>query len=103
MSNFDSRLLRICDGLGPAVDAIVYSAAVGHARPARATFHAAAAAAGTVPERCLVVGDSPETDVAGGRAVGCRALLLDRHGRRSGPHVIRALTEIPRFLRGGCP
>lgn len=100
VSNFDSRLHRICDGLGltSLVDFVLPSADVGHAKPATAIFGAACARAGALPSRCLMVGDSPHGDVAGARAAGCQALVLDRSGRPSGEHAIRGLDELPRRL-----
>jgi len=31
---------------------------------------------GTTPEETLVVGDRPETDIAGAQAIGCRTALV---------------------------
>jgi FMN phosphatase YigB (HAD superfamily) len=39
-----------------------------------------------------MVGDSPDDDVAGARAVGIRAFLLDRDGRY--PEVEERLTDL---------
>lgn len=96
VSNFDSRLERICEGLGltDALDAVVYSAAVGFAKPARPIFQAALDAVGAPASRTLFVGDSPGDDIAGARAAGCRALLIDRDGESGAPHAIRGLSEI---------
>ena len=96
VSNFDSRLERLCDGLGLSglLAFIVYSAQVGFAKPSRRIFEAAVRAARTRPARCLVVGDSLEEDVAGARAAGCQALLLDRSRRHDGPRVIHSLLDI---------
>ena len=87
VSNFDSRIENICHGLGlpDALDAVVYSAAVGFAKPARPIFDAALEAVRTPASRALFVGDSPDDDIAGARAAGCRALLIDRDGQADAP------------------
>ena len=96
VSNFDSRLECLCDGLGLSglLAFVVYSAQVGFAKPSRRIFEAAVRAAGTQAARCLVVGDSLDEDVAGARAAGCQALLLDRSRRHDGPHVVHSLMDI---------
>jgi len=100
VSNFDSRLHRICGGLGltPLLDAVVASAEAGHAKPARAIFDAAIAGIGVPAGRCLMVGDSPDADVAGARAAGCQALLLDRSGASSRADAVHTLAVVPRLL-----
>ena len=50
-------------------------------KPHPATFHRIAELVGTPPAECLMVGDSYEKDVLGARAVGMKALLIDRFGR----------------------
>ena len=96
VSNFDSRLEALCHGLGlsEAVDAVVYSAAVGFAKPARPIFAAALQALETSPERTLFVGDSPQDDVAGARAAGCRAMLLDRRTIAGSPDTLVTLADL---------
>ena len=100
VSNFDSRLHGICEGLGltERVDFVLASAEVGHAKPARAIFNAAIAAADAPPARVLMVGDSPVDDVQGARASGCQALLLDRRRSALGPNAIASLAELPAIV-----
>jgi len=99
VSNFDSRLHRICAGLGLAqrVDFVVASAEVGHGKPARQIFDIAVREAGTPAARTLMVGDSPRDDVAGARAAGCLALWLDR-SRPPSPHALPDLSRLPPLL-----
>jgi len=99
VSNFDSRLNRICRGLGltPLLDVVVASAEVGHAKPARAIFDAAVAGIGVPTHRCLMVVDSADADVEGARAAGCQALLLDRSGASSRPDAVHTLAVLPRL------
>jgi FMN phosphatase YigB (HAD superfamily) len=47
------------------------------------------------------VGDSLDTDVAGGRAAGIRSILLDRGGAatdKSGVESIATLDNLPEFM-----
>ncbi len=53
-------------------------------KPAPAMFSAALHALGDIPpDRVLMIGDSPEHDIAGAAAVGCATLLV-----RSGPQAV---------------
>jgi len=101
VSNFDTRLRRICDGLGltRVVDFVLPSAEAGVAKPSPRIFEAAAGLAGTEPARTLMVGDSPDDDVAGARAAGCLALLLDRQVMSPLPDAIRSLAELLPLVR----
>ncbi len=96
VSNFDSRLEHICRGLGltDLMDAVIYSAHVGYAKPAPAIYEAALAAVGTSRERTLFVGDSAEEDVEGPRRVGLAAVLLDRAGSSDRADAIGNVREL---------
>jgi FMN phosphatase YigB (HAD superfamily) len=51
------------------------------------------------PPRAAMVGDTPEDDVQGARALGMRAFLLDRDGRFPGePDRLTDLRELPAAL-----
>ncbi len=80
ISNFDSRLFGILDGLGVAhhFDSVVISSRAGYAKPAPEIFHAALTRHGLKAEEALHIGDSPDNDAAGAEAAGISALLLDR-------------------------
>lgn len=65
------------DGLLDCFAATVYSCDVGHAKPHRAMFAAAAEALGVAPGDVLHVGDNERTDVAGALAYGMRAARVD--------------------------
>jgi putative hydrolase of the HAD superfamily len=84
VSNFDGRLPAVLDGLGlsPSFDAVAWSTAVGAAKPDAAIFHAALAALDVPAAAALHAGDAPDADVAGARAAGLRAVLVDRTRRR---------------------
>lgn len=82
ISNWDTRLERIFDGLGllSLVDAVVSSAVVGLHKPDPRIFELACKRVHVRPEACAHVGDHYYADVLGARAVGMRAVLIDRHG-----------------------
>jgi putative hydrolase of the HAD superfamily len=83
ISNFDSRLLGLLDGLGisPFVDAVVISTRAGAAKPAREIFAQALAHVGVSAENAIHVGDSYEADVVGARAAGITPVLVDRRAQ----------------------
>jgi HAD superfamily hydrolase (TIGR01549 family) len=63
------------------VDAAVGSGAHGKTKPHPAIFLAALEALDVQAEAAAMVGDSPEDDIAGARALGMQAFLVDREGR----------------------
>jgi putative hydrolase of the HAD superfamily len=103
VSNWDSRLPRLLEGLGlaPFFDAIVVSCFEGIEKPEPELFRRALARLGAQPHETLHVGDLAELDVEGARAAGIDARLLDRLGRRApGPGVLRDLSELPSLASG---
>ncbi len=97
VSNWDYALGEVLErcALAPLLDGVVTSAAAGARKPDPAIFTAALELAGCAPAEALHVGDTPAEDVAGARAAGIEAVLIDRDG--DGP--IASLAEIERFLR----
>jgi putative hydrolase of the HAD superfamily len=67
-------------GLAGAVDTIVDSWEVGVAKPDPAIFHLALTRLGVPPGSALMVGDTPAIDIAGARAAGVPAVLVDPLG-----------------------
>jgi HAD superfamily hydrolase (TIGR01549 family) len=63
------------------VDAAVGSGSHGKTKPHPAIFLSALEALGVRAEQAAMVGDSPEDDIAGARALGMRAFLVDREDR----------------------
>ena len=63
------------------VDAAVSSGAHGKTKPHPAIFQSALERLGVRAEEAAMVGDSPEDDVEGAKALGMRALLIDRDDR----------------------
>jgi putative hydrolase of the HAD superfamily len=66
---------------GIAVDAILTSRVHGKTKPHETIFRALLERLRVEPGAAAMVGDDPEDDIAGARAVGMRAWLVDRNGR----------------------
>jgi putative hydrolase of the HAD superfamily len=94
VANWDVSLTDVLARLGLAgpFAAVVTAASVGAAKPAAKPFLAALERLGVDAGQTVHVGDDPVTDVAGARAAGLSALLLDRSGRA--PDSLRDLSEL---------
>ena len=75
-----------------AVDAIVGSRSHGYVKPHPTIFQAALQQLGVEPAETVMVGDSLEEDIEGARALGMRAILLDREDRH--PGIEERLTDL---------
>jgi putative hydrolase of the HAD superfamily len=64
------------DGLLPHLSALTFSDKVGVTKPLPRPFLHTLSALGVRPEEAVHVGDLPETDLSGARAVGMRAVLF---------------------------
>jgi putative hydrolase of the HAD superfamily len=74
------------------VDAVVGSRAHGFVKPHPTIFQAALEQLGVEPAEAVMVGDSLEEDVEGARALGLRAILIDREDRH--PEVEERLIDL---------
>ena len=74
------------------VDAIVGSRAHGYVKPHPTIFQSALQQLGVDAPAAVMVGDSLEEDIAGARALGMRAILIDRENRH--PDVDERLTDL---------
>jgi putative hydrolase of the HAD superfamily len=74
------------------VDAIVDSRSHGRVKPHPTIFQAALELLGVAPVEAVMVGDSLEEDVEGARALGMRAILIDREDRH--PEFEARLTDL---------
>jgi putative hydrolase of the HAD superfamily len=104
VSNWDSRLFRLCRDLGVSrrVEFVLASAVVGYSKPHGNIFERALRLAGADPREALHVGDSLRDDYWGARKAGIGALLLSRH--RPGPEGtewISSLAEVAARYAGG--
>ena len=98
VSNWDRSLGRALAqaGLDGLVDGVVSSAQVGRAKPAPEPFRAGLALAGVEAGAALFVGDSPDTDIAGARAAGIRAVLVARaEAPPEGVEAVASLEHLP--------
>ena len=74
------------------VEAIVDSRTHGYVKPHPTIFRAALDRLGVAAADAAMVGDSPEEDVEGARALGMRAVLIDREDRH--PQVADRLRDL---------
>jgi putative hydrolase of the HAD superfamily len=74
------------------VDAVVDSRTHGRVKPHPTIFQAALAKLGVDAADAVMVGDSLEEDIEGARALGMRAILIDRENRH--PDVEERLTDL---------
>lgn len=103
VSNWDCSLGSVLEdlGLGGLLNAVVTSAEVGAAKPDPAIFEAALQEVRCSAEKALFVGDSPETDIAGARRAGIRAVLVDRSvsiGDTGDVETIPSLEGLPELI-----
>ncbi len=82
VSNWDSRLREVLDGLGLArrFRFVLVSAEFGAEKPDPSIFREAVRRMGVGPERVVHAGDLYREDVLGARAAGLHAVLVDREG-----------------------
>jgi HAD superfamily hydrolase (TIGR01549 family) len=84
---------------GLDVDACIGSVRHGRVKPHRSIFDAALTALGACPDEAAMVGDSYADDIEGARALGIRAILLDRDGlHEDEPDRIDTLFALPAAL-----
>lgn len=84
LSNTARDLERFAAHHALDVDAALTSRVHGKTKPHRAIFLRMLELLGAEPADAVMVGDSPEDDVAGAAAVGMRGVLVDREGRYPG-------------------
>lgn len=105
ISNFDSRVYDVMERLGiyGYFDTFVISSEAGYAKPSHAIFLTALEKAGADSGESIHVGDDLKNDFHGPRALGIRAILLDREGEYASLERmdrINDLTEIESCLNG---
>jgi putative hydrolase of the HAD superfamily len=106
LSNWDVSLHDQLEatGLAPLVDGAVSSAEVGVGKPHPDIYTRALEVAGVGAGQAVMVGDSPDTDVAGALALGIAAILVDRWGAVDPAQVpeparrVSSLAEVPALI-----
>ena len=84
---------------GLEVDAALSSRAHGKVKPHESIFRAALSLLDVEPREAAMVGDTPEDDVEGARALGMLAFLVDRENRYPDePGRLTDLRELPAAL-----
>ncbi|MDH3442472.1 MAG: HAD-IA family hydrolase [Deltaproteobacteria bacterium] len=93
VSNFDSRLHNILDGLGAAswFDGVFVSSTVGYAKPDRRIFEFVLKAQRLTATNVLHVGDSITNDIAGAANAGVKGILVDRKGSHNSDGIPRVV------------
>ncbi len=99
VSNWDISLNEVLVrvGLGPLLDAVVVSAAVGAAKPHPAIFERALELAGVPASQAIHVGDSPVEDIEGARAAAVEPILIARDGS-PGPPGVRTIVSLSELV-----
>ena len=99
VSNGQRDLEEFASHHGLDVDACLGSVSHGRVKPHRSIFEAALAALDARPDEAAMVGDSYADDIEGARALGMRAILLDRDGQHEHePDRIDTLLALPAAL-----
>jgi len=99
VSNGQRDLEEFARHHGLDVDVCVGSVLHGRVKPHRSIFEAALAALGASPAEAAMVGDSYADDIEGARALGMRAILVDRDGLLvDEPDRIDTLLALPAAL-----
>ena len=103
VSNFDTRLHGICDGL-PELCSItrrIISSEVGVRKPHPSFYRAVMTACECSVDEVLIIGDDHENDVAGPRRLGISAWHLHR-GTGGDGDCVRSLSEVVDRLPASC-
>ena len=102
ISNFDSRLIGILEGLGADhwFEHIFVSSRVGYAKPDRQIFQTALERHSLEAGDALHVGDSEEKDLLGANRAGLKGVLVERNGAGNSnlSPRITSLRSIPSLL-----
>jgi putative hydrolase of the HAD superfamily len=99
LSNSSRDLVEFVSHHGLVVDAVLTSHTHGKTKPHETIFRALLQRLGVDAADAVMVGDTVEDDVEGARAVGMRAVLLDRERRYPEVHGrLDDLRELPAVL-----
>lgn len=102
VSNAEGRVERDLDGAGFSglFETVVDSHVVGVEKPDPQIFRIALTRMNLEAEASIFIGDVPAVDVAGARAAGMTAVLLDRHDLYLDADAprLRAISELPAWI-----
>ena len=98
VSNTSRDLAAFVRHHGLDVDAWVSSGVHGKVKPSPTIFKAVLELLNVEPEAAVMVGDSPEDDVAGAEALGMQGLLIDREGKHEREDALPTLLALPALL-----
>lgn len=76
-------------GIDKYIDVDVYCRDIGWRKPSERIFGFALKKLGVTPEQCLFIGDDPRWDIAGPKAVGIEAILIDRKNAHQNSDFVR--------------
>ena len=105
VSNWDSRLPEVLDllELSSRFEVVGVSHLEGVEKPNPVLFHRVLQRMGARPHEALHVGDVPGLDLAGARAAGVDAVLIDRKGVSDVRGRLTDLSTLPLIARDGIP
>jgi putative hydrolase of the HAD superfamily len=90
------------DGLDGFFDVVVVSAAINKRKPSPEIFQDALKTLGVSVEEAVFVGDTIDSDIEGAKAVGMRAVYIERRLQKSEKvcpdRTIKKLSELPMAL-----
>lgn len=100
ISNWDSRLLGLCEGLGlhDHFDFILASAVFGASKPSVKIFEEALRRAGVQPHEAVHIGDSFEDDIKGARGAGLDAILIERHPKHRSLDYVKTIHSLQELI-----
>jgi putative hydrolase of the HAD superfamily len=101
-SNFDSRLIDVCQGLDPLRNTphVFCSSRIGYAKPHAEFFQHVARALNLAPGEILLIGDDRQADIDGARRCGWQALWLDRSANGPSDGAISGLDVLGGLFTG---
>jgi HAD superfamily hydrolase (TIGR01509 family) len=82
------------NGIGPRMDAVIFSSDIGKRKPAPEPYRAALTELGVEPGSTLFVGDRLREDYEGPRALGMRAVLCTAFAREEVPTGVATVGQL---------
>ncbi len=89
-------------GLGRFLTGIFLSDEIGCMKPHKPFFDHVMARLATTPDRCVLVGDSPESDIAGAVGAGIRPIYYNSRGLACDLPGVRVIASLAELLTDSC-